>query len=93
MSNCYLPPDGGDAVGADGATAVVGVPAVGELAYDSRADRVGVVMEVKRTYALLRPPGGGLEWDVQPEHLHPADRMDELRARVAELNAASRWGR
>ena len=82
MSNCYLPPDHGDAV-----------PTAGELAYDSGSDRVGVVMEVKQTYALLRPPGGGLEWDVRLCHLHPADRADELRARVAELNAARRWGR
>lgn len=73
--------------------AVAQVLAVGELGYDSGADRVGVVMEVKTTCALLRPCGGGCEWEVPLGCLHPADHVDELRARVAELNAASRWGR
>ena len=96
MSKLGLPPedskipDGCSAV--SGETALVRVPAVGELAYDSRGDRVGVVMEVKAAYALLRPPGGGCEWDVPLGYLYAADQADRLRARVAERNAASRWG-
>ncbi len=73
--------------------AAVELPAVKELAYDGRSDRVGVVMELRRTYAVLRPPGGGLEWDVPLACLHRAERGDELRARVAELNVVSRWSR
>ncbi len=93
-----LPPTG-DAAGEapEGSSAqldaaAVQVPAVGELAYDSRSDRVGRVMEVKVAYVLLRPPEGGREWGVPLGHVHSPDQADELRARVAELNAASRWG-
>lgn len=68
-------------------------PAVGELAYDSGSDRVGRVMALGQRYAMLRPPGGGCEWQVPRERLHPASRADELRSRVRELNAARGWGR
>ncbi len=91
MKNLDLPPDG-LSTPADGETAALRPPTVGDLGYDSRSDRVGVVMEVKQTFALLRPCGGGREWDVPLSCLHPAGHADELRARVAELNAASRWG-
>jgi len=102
MSNLDLPPGDGVAVrgtvnghsltAPDGGPASVEIPSVGELAYDGRSDRVGLVMELKAAYVLLRPPGGGREWDVPLGYVHPADQADELRARVAELNAASRWG-
>ena len=92
MSNKDLSPQEGlPAVAGETST----VPRVGELAYDCRSDRVGQVMELRTAYALLRPPGGGREWDVPLGYVHSADRADELRARVAELNAASRssrWG-
>ncbi len=91
MSSIDLPPDGSSGL-AEGAAAVVGVPAVGELGYDSGSGRVGRVMEVRRTVAWLRPAGGGREWEVPRDRLHPAGHAGELRARVAELNAASRWG-
>ena len=105
MDNLALSPDGGGAVSGgrhDGSSATaeadpasVRLPEVGQLGYDSRRDLVGEVMEVKRTYAVLRPRGGGREWEVPLGHLHAAGRANELRARVAELNAssrASRWG-
>ena len=64
-------------------------PAVGELAYDSRRDRVGTVMDTRLGMIQLRPPGGGCEWDARREDVHAAGRQGELRARVAQLNADS----
>jgi hypothetical protein len=102
MSNLALSPDGGGAasggrhdgssVTAETAPASVQLPGVGELAYDSRHDRVGEVMALWRTCAVLRPPGGGMEWEVPLGYMHSASPGDDLRARVAELNANSRWG-
>lgn len=102
MCNLDLPPGGEGVRGAPSASPLVEtgavptaveLPAVAELAYDERDDRVGVVMELNRTYAVLRPSGGGVEWFVPLGYLHKALREQELRARVAELNAVSRWGR
>lgn len=103
MSNLDLPPANGEGTpgtpclsrraAEETATATaVELPAVGDLAYDGRLDRVGRVMALGRTYAVLRPSGGGLEWEVPLGHLHQAERAEELRSRVAELNASSRWG-
>ncbi|QMU68145.1 hypothetical protein [Streptacidiphilus sp. P02-A3a] len=67
--------------------------AVGSLARDRRRDRVGVVMARYAGEVYLRPLGGGVEWTARAEDLLPADRRDELRARVGELNANSRDSR
>ncbi|MGW1143599.1 hypothetical protein ACWD6I_00765 [Streptomyces sp. NPDC002454] len=44
----------------------------------------------------LRPPHGGVEWEVPPDQVRPALASDRLRPVVAELNAWSRrsapWG-
>ena len=66
--------------------------AKGTLVHDKRRDRVGVVMDRRHGRLQLRPAAGGCEWDARPEDVEIADRGDELRSRVAELNAASRWG-
>ena len=66
---------------------------VGALVLDSKRDRVGVVQAVLNGRVYLRPQGGGIEWDSLPGDLVAADRMDELRARVCELNANSGFGR
>lgn len=68
-------------------------PLLGALVRDTSSDRVGVVMDVRGTSVYLRPPGGGIEWTVLPEELEPADRLDELRARVGELNANGKFRR
>jgi len=100
MGNCDLPRPGTAAVQSapcvspsapEAGTTALELPAVGELAYDARHDRVGEVMELRRTYSVLRPCGGGREWEVPLGYLHKADRAEQLRARVAELNASSRW--
>lgn len=65
------------------------LPAVGTLVRDTVTDRVGVVMGVLGKLIYLRPQGGGIEWTAGAEQLDSADRLDELRARVGELNTNS----
>ncbi|MBC3842351.1 hypothetical protein GXW82_25660 [Streptacidiphilus sp. 4-A2] len=60
---------------------------------DRAQDRVGVVMGRLAGLVYLRPLGGGVEWTTRDRDLEPADRQDELRARVGELNSNSRNGR
>ncbi|GAA0487453.1 hypothetical protein ABZ951_05465 [Streptomyces sp. NPDC046215] len=59
---------------------------------DTRTGRLGQVMDRHAGYLQLRPPQGGVEWDCPPEHTRPASEAETLRARVARLNAESRWG-
>jgi hypothetical protein len=70
-----------------------GVPGVGALVLDMRQDRVGVVMDRQNDRVFLRPPQGGPEWEAAAEDVRPARAGDQLRARVAEINAAGRWGK
>ncbi|MCX5560285.1 hypothetical protein [Streptomyces sp. NBC_00038] len=71
---------------------------VGQLAYDTRRERRGVVMDHLDGYVWLRPPGGGMEWTARPGEVEPvaADAPEGdlpqglLRARVAVANARSR---
>lgn len=70
-----------------------GLPDVGALVLDAKRDRVGVVMDRQGGRVYLRPPQGGREWEAALEDVRPARAADELRARVAEINAAGRWGR
>ncbi|MEU9112236.1 hypothetical protein AB0D04_10670 [Streptomyces sp. NPDC048483] len=62
----------------------------GRYAVDGRDGRIGKVMGQEGPYVQLRPPGGGREWDCPPGALRPAGPWDELRAKVAEANQASR---
>ncbi|MFJ9415594.1 MULTISPECIES: hypothetical protein [unclassified Streptomyces] len=66
------------------------IPAPGSYALDGRDGRIGKVMGHEGPYVQLRPPGGGREWDCPPGALRPAEPRDALRAKVAELNQASR---
>ncbi|MCF3100116.1 hypothetical protein IPZ58_00740 [Streptomyces roseoverticillatus] len=61
-------------------------------AVDTRTNRLGQVMDLHAGRVQLRPPQGGVEWDCPPEHTRPASEAEALRARVARLNAVSRWG-
>lgn len=63
------------------------------LAVDpARGDKIGYVMGRVGGYIQLRPPGGGVEWDADPEQVRPASETELLRARVTELNHAGRIG-
>ena len=74
-------------------------PGVGALVRDHKKDRVGVVMGELAGLVYLRPVGGGVEWNARwadLEQLEPAAEdasgHARLRARVAEMNAASSGG-
>ena len=43
-----------------------GLPQVGALVRDATG-RIGRLMAYTRARAWLRPPGGGREWDVEPD--------------------------
>jgi hypothetical protein len=66
-------------------------PDVGALVVDRRSGKVAVVMGHVGPYVRLRPPRGGLEWDVPPEDVRPPTPTEELSAKVAVANR--RWGR
>jgi hypothetical protein len=66
------------------------IPPPGSYAVDTRTDRVGKVTGADGSYVRLRPPAGGQEWDVPPEALRPAGTLEELRAKVTEINK-DRW--
>ncbi|MCX4663378.1 hypothetical protein [Streptomyces uncialis] len=69
--------------------------ALGALAYDTRTDAVGVVMDtgavVDGRYSL-RPPRGGVEWSAERADVRPATVADQLRPALAEASARSRGG-
>lgn len=65
-------------------------PAVGSLVHDTKRNRDGIFMALQAGRFLLRPPGGGREWEAKPDDVQPADAHAQLSARVRELNAQSR---
>jgi hypothetical protein len=65
---------------------------VGALALDTRAEKVGCVMEVCGPQVFLRPIGGGREWQVARDLVQPLTEGEQLRARVADANARSSRG-
>ncbi|GGX76956.1 hypothetical protein [Streptomyces hiroshimensis] len=67
------------------------MPAVGTMVLDKRRDRVGEVMQTTPSRVFLRAFGGGREWIASLEDLEPVGVAEELRARVATVNAAQRW--
>ncbi|MEW2528111.1 hypothetical protein [Streptomyces sp. NPDC047071] len=66
------------------------LPELGVPVVDDDRDVVGYVIGAEGPYLQLRPPGGGLAWDADPDHVHPAGDLDHLRARVSELNRQRR---
>ncbi|WP_329024164.1 hypothetical protein [Streptomyces sp. NBC_00690] len=63
---------------------------IGQTVRDLQRDRVGVVMARLGPYLQLRPLGGGRAWDADPVHLQRLNDLEELSARIAEINARSR---
>ncbi|WP_406225499.1 hypothetical protein [Streptomyces anulatus] len=70
-----------------------GVPGVGAAVHDSGSGRVGLVAGCRSPYVLLRPLGGGREWEADPGHVRPLSRAEFLSAQLAEVNARSRHPR
>lgn len=65
-------------------------PTLGALVVDTKTNRIGYVMGHEGPYVQLRPPGGGREWDADPDGVREATKTEALRARVTELNRAGR---
>ncbi|MFK0186187.1 hypothetical protein ACIQV1_18420 [Streptomyces rubiginosohelvolus] len=70
-----------------------GVPGIGVAVHDSGSGRVGLVAGHRSPHVLLRPLGGGREWEADPGHLRPLSRAEFLSAQLAEVNARSRHPR
>ncbi|MFJ6568904.1 hypothetical protein ACIQNU_15900 [Streptomyces sp. NPDC091292] len=69
---------------------------VGELAYDTRREVLGVVMDTGTQtgggrYAL-RPPKGGIEWNASRADVRPATLADRIRPALTEVNERSSGG-
>ncbi|AVV42709.1 hypothetical protein PYK79_38795 [Streptomyces sp. ID05-04B] len=62
----------------------------GTLLYDPATDRFGEYQDRSGPHAMLRPVGGGREWQADPTALRPATERERLRAGVRAANARAR---
>jgi len=62
----------------------------GTLLYDPATDRVGEYRDRSGPYAMLRPLGGGREWQADPAGLRPATDQERLQAGVRAANGRAR---
>ncbi|MFE1878562.1 hypothetical protein [Streptomyces diastatochromogenes] len=58
----------------------------GTLLYDPATDRIGEHQDRSGPYAMLRPVGGGREWQADPDALRPATDRERLHAGVRAVN-------
>ncbi|WP_406502835.1 hypothetical protein [Streptomyces sp. NBC_00212] len=65
-------------------------PDTGALVLDTATGRIGIVMGHVGPCVQLRPPSGGQEWDADPDHIQAAGPIEELRAKVGQINAERR---
>lgn len=68
------------------------VPEVGVLMYDPVTRKVGEYQGKAGPYAMLRPVGGGREWEADPEQIRPATSSERLSAGVKAANARAEQG-
>ncbi|MER5434288.1 hypothetical protein [Streptomyces sp. NPDC002588] len=64
----------------------------GTVVYDPASDKVGEYQGKSGPYALIRPLGGGREWEAPPESLRPATPGERLTASVRAANDRSLQG-
>lgn len=62
----------------------------GALLYDPDTGKVGEYQDSVGPYALLRPVGGGREWQADPGSLRPATDAERIRAGVHAANNRAR---
>ncbi|WP_416983983.1 hypothetical protein [Streptomyces sp. T028] len=62
------------------------LPERGELVYDPASRKVGEYQDMAGPYAMLRPVGGGREWEADPVQIRPATSAERLSARVKAAN-------
>lgn len=65
-------------------------PVVGELVHDTAIDKVGEFRGSVGGRWMLRPPGGGTEWEADPAAVAPPGMYEHLRALVAVDGARRR---
>ncbi|MFG3494753.1 hypothetical protein [Streptomyces sp. NPDC047928] len=58
----------------------------GTLVYDQEAARVGEYRAAVGPYAMLRPVGGGREWEADPARIRPATPAERMSAGVRAAN-------
>ncbi|MFD0369437.1 hypothetical protein [Streptomyces sp. NPDC127114] len=61
-------------------------PGCGDYLFDLAARKVGEYRGQAGPYAMLRPVGGGREWQADPERLRPATRDERITAGVRAVN-------
>jgi hypothetical protein len=61
-------------------------PSPGALVHDPATGRIGEYTARSGPYAMLRPVGGGREWQADPESIRPATREERIRAQVRAAN-------
>ncbi|MFJ9560232.1 hypothetical protein ACIRQQ_09345 [Streptomyces fuscichromogenes] len=62
----------------------------GTLLYDTVTDQVGEYQDQSGPYAILRPVGGGREWQAHPAMLRPATDSERISAGVRAANDRTR---
>ncbi|KOV76198.1 MULTISPECIES: hypothetical protein [unclassified Streptomyces] len=62
----------------------------GRLLYDPATDRVGEYRDRAGPYVMLRPVGGGVEREADPERVRPATDRERLGAGVRAANQRAR---
>ncbi|MEU6355002.1 hypothetical protein ABZ896_37780 [Streptomyces sp. NPDC047072] len=62
----------------------------GELVHDPETGRVGEYQATVGPYAMLRPVGGGREWQADPARIRPATQAERLSAGVRAANERAR---
>ncbi|GCB47000.1 hypothetical protein [Streptomyces sp. NL15-2K] len=64
----------------------------GTIVYDPQTRKVGEYRDKAGPYAMLRPIGGGREWQADPALIRAATQEERLRAGVKALNDRFREG-
>ena len=72
----------------DEGTGISELPRIGRLVRDGKG-RVGRYMGKGGPYAILRPVGGGKEWEANLEGVEPLTDAEALSVEVKETNARS----
>ncbi|MFJ4687532.1 hypothetical protein ACIQNG_19430 [Streptomyces sp. NPDC091377] len=67
-------------------------PERGELMYDPATRKVGEYQDKAGPYAMLRPVGGGCEWEADPAQIRPASPAERLSAGVKAANVRAEQG-
>jgi hypothetical protein len=58
----------------------------GTIVYDPGTRKVGEYQDRTGPYAMLRPVGGGREWEADPALIRPATQEERIAAEVRAAN-------